>query len=275
MAAGFATAPSVVSPPTFQQHYQAAAQYPTPLNSGPASPADLSPTSPRTIPPPSHLPIHTRQLRPPKSPLYVPAVLRPTEKPVRSSPPKTGSSSGLASPGGLSRRDTGWSFDADVSRIRTEEWNRESWGPIEGPPTRNHWQSDASAPVCTAPVCQKPFSFLDRRHHCRRCGFIFCSQHSSHSVQLNQHALFHPDASFYRACDACFGLYKHWDTTRASRTNSESSQGGDAAGVAGATKNKSVVGLLDVPGQGQGQGLGQRVTSYVGSVPKDWNWSTF
>lgn len=35
------------------------------------------------------------------------------------------------------------------------------------------WQPDAEAPNCN--LCSVAFSMLRRRHHCRRCGKIFCS----------------------------------------------------------------------------------------------------
>src|SRR3954454_15908334 len=57
-------------------------QQTSPINSATATPSNTSPTSPRAGVPP-HLSAHTRQLRPPKSPLYVPAVLRPTDPPKR------------------------------------------------------------------------------------------------------------------------------------------------------------------------------------------------
>jgi hypothetical protein len=38
---------------------------------------------------------------------------------------------------------------------------------------RDRWRSDASASKCTD--CGRPFTLLlRRRHHCRRCGFVFC-----------------------------------------------------------------------------------------------------
>src|SRR5271155_3761694 len=54
----------------------------SPASSANATPHNSSPTSPR---PPAGLPlpVHPQQLRPPKSPLYVPAVLRATDPPKR------------------------------------------------------------------------------------------------------------------------------------------------------------------------------------------------
>ena len=52
-------------------------------------------------------------------------------------------------------------------------------------------------------ICSNKFSFLNRRHHCRSCGGIFCQEHSSHFIAL-------PDLGIYenvRVCDNCFNEY--------------------------------------------------------------------
>ncbi|OCL08547.1 hypothetical protein AOQ84DRAFT_292923 [Glonium stellatum] len=342
MAADFSTATAVVAPPAFQQHaYKTSAPY-TPMTSGATTPANVSPTSPRTCSNLSTLHLHTRQLRPPKSPLYVPAVLRPTEKPVRQSPPKTADSgldSADSSWSASGRRATADSLESGISRVVTEEWNEEIQGPVTGPPSRNHWkvcvplqyfaalrsilqhvaalrisfaiasqqsrnnlplssmhnrhpslhlrfptfllscfttsdtllsnhadllklQPDNSTSVCSASACHKPFSFFDRRHHCRRCGGIFCGAHSSNTVRLNQHALFHPNGSYYRACDRCFSNYREWQSRRKSISSSENSVG---SSTAVSIESPITAKRPDV----------LRVGSLASSVPSNWAWSTF
>lgn len=52
-------------------------------------------------------------------------------------------------------------------------------------------------------ICSNKFSFLNRRHHCRSCGGIFCQDHSSNFITL-------PDLGIYekvRVCDNCFNDY--------------------------------------------------------------------
>ena len=49
-------------------------------------------------------------------------------------------------------------------------------------------------------ICSDKFSILNRRHHCRSCGGIFCQNHSSHIIAL-------PDLGIYdqvRVCDNCY-----------------------------------------------------------------------
>jgi hypothetical protein len=38
------------------------------------------------------------------------------------------------------------------------------------------WVPDADAPRCMAADCGKPFTIRRRRHHCRRCGHVFCGK---------------------------------------------------------------------------------------------------
>ncbi|KAH7585814.1 VHS domain profile [Nakaseomyces glabratus] len=54
-------------------------------------------------------------------------------------------------------------------------------------------------------ICSKKFSLLNRRHHCRSCGGVFCQDHSSKSIPL-------PDLGIYdsvRVCDNCYDDYDY------------------------------------------------------------------
>jgi hypothetical protein len=147
MTTAFAALPAMLpgpSPPTSIPHqplYASQAQI-TPPSSA-ESPGNQSPVSPRaTFGVPSHLQFQTRQLRPQKSPMYVPAVLRPTEKPVRQSPPKNksiyGSPESAEEVEGSGRSGEG--IVPGLTRVVTEEWNEETLGEVTGPPSRNHWK---------------------------------------------------------------------------------------------------------------------------------------
>lgn len=157
MNTSFPPAPSPVTAPSPPQPV-ALAQQPryveqisgqfTPPVSGSATPSTTSPISPRTtwsLPP--HMQPRVQQIRPPKSPMYVPAVLRPTEKPLRHSPPKDGTSTSTkyGSPDSLGEGSTplqtiAGPMPAGVSRIVTEEWNDEALGKVTGRPSRDHWK---------------------------------------------------------------------------------------------------------------------------------------
>lgn len=45
------------------------------------------------------------------------------------------------------------------------------------------WEPDVNAPVCR--LCSKRFTFFTRKHHCRRCGRIFCAECSAYRAQLS------------------------------------------------------------------------------------------
>ncbi|CAA7264665.1 unnamed protein product [Cyclocybe aegerita] len=68
--------------------------------------------------------------------------------------------------------------------------------PVDGPlPTRPNehlavflpkhlWKPDSSSVVCDNFFCHIPFSFFERKHHCRKCGGIFCSACTSRTTPL-------------------------------------------------------------------------------------------
>ncbi|XP_061704667.1 RUN and FYVE domain-containing protein 2 isoform X3 [Cydia pomonella] len=59
-----------------------------------------------------------------------------------------------------------------------------------------NWTCDKDATVCTA--CAKEFTIARRKHHCRRCGHIFCSACSDKAVALAG------NTRPVRVCDACY-----------------------------------------------------------------------
>ena len=134
-----------------------------------------SPASSNNNSPTSHhqLPLQSRQLRPPKAPLYVPAALRPTERPPKQhnqhhqasppTPPRSiHASSSLDSLNDspttpdtyepITRRSTmesshSGSVSAVVSKLAEDEWMKnESLGYVTGLPTKDHWKVSSLNP---------------------------------------------------------------------------------------------------------------------------------
>jgi hypothetical protein len=132
-------------------------------------------------------------------------------------------------------------------------------------------QPDASALQCDLASCARRFSVFARRHHCRRCGLIFCAEHSARAVPLDQHARFHDRAPRFRACVDCFGDYGVWAAERARRAAAAAPGAVGGGGGPGDDRHPASAGVKI----GGGKGGGLINTLIAQSVPKDWNWSTF
>ncbi|CAR29487.1 hypothetical protein ZYGR_0AD01690 [Zygosaccharomyces rouxii] len=148
------------------------------------------------------------------------------------------------------------------------------------PPTKRHWLHDNKRGSCH--YCHKLFTFWERKHHCRHCGDIFCQQHLGHWLYLNS------DASFIigggglgtlsKICDGCLEEYENvvknpkWKSQKLGNFNQH---GGlvepTRAAAAAATPPKNVEGINVQNDDSKGDFIG----SVAGSVPADWNWSSF
>ncbi|KAI9372617.1 hypothetical protein BJX61DRAFT_506604 [Aspergillus egyptiacus] len=259
--------------------------HPSPMNSGASTPADNSPTSPRQ----QYFPLQTRQLRPPKAPLYVPAALRPpTERPSKPSPPTPPRSvhgsldslnEGETQTKTISRRSTLDSVGSGgISKLAEDEWMKhEHLGEVTGLPTREHWKADSASSSCDSPTCRSSFGLFLRRHHCRHCGHVFCSSHTPHMVPLDQHARFHPEGVLSRACDLCWSAYQRWEESRAERLNKIQQQidtTDDPKKIEGGSPSATVDASLIEGRQSAPTTPGQN-SEVAASVPRGWNWSTF
>jgi WD40 repeat protein len=64
----------------------------------------------------------------------------------------------------------------------------------------DHWVKDEDVRECSATTCDAKFGRITRRHHCRVCGFVFCSSCSSKSAPAPQYGFNSP----VRMCDPCY-----------------------------------------------------------------------
>ena len=72
---------------------------------------------------------------------------------------------------------------------------------VSTPEIRPRWKPDHDAPACEAPSCGASFSWINRRHHCRACGGVFCDECSSSRVRLPTHMGYGQQKQ--RVCDLC------------------------------------------------------------------------
>lgn len=254
---------------------QAPAFYPSHSQShSQSSHQSISPLSPSGSPTSPTKAYHGRQLRP----LFFPAVLRPTEYPSRikkaggqdDDPIKTSSSfmslSGLSALGRLSRRSTG-----DSGKCMDGEWKFDMFPQVSGEPTRQHWKPDTESDICDEPSCMRHFSYWTRRHHCRKCGNIFCDFHSNYSIPLDQDANYNPKGTISRACSHCYSEFKSWR----SRTNSQASSEDSAARMSQTAPPSPQVSSPTAVSIKACQMAQLNRAEIAASVPRDWNWSTF
>ncbi|KAI8334364.1 hypothetical protein BC941DRAFT_454550 [Chlamydoabsidia padenii] len=180
---------------------------------------------------------------------------------------------------------------------------------VTGPPIRIHWKCDEDVVYCAYSGCSKRFGLFTRRHHCRKCGDIFCSIHCSNYLRLNQDSEFHPQGFLSRGCDDCADKWKQpalVSTTSSSTSTTDetddnkSEEEGDLgqkrknrhAGIMTTLQPHALEGVLelgrdDIVEQEQhhlhhehGVNIGSKKTeggfnTVALSVPADWHWSTF
>jgi len=62
---------------------------------------------------------------------------------------------------------------------------------------KQHWVSDSQTTNCYS--CNSQFTQINRRHHCRQCGFVYCAECTSRKVSV-------PELNIenQRFCDSCY-----------------------------------------------------------------------
>ncbi|KAI5950027.1 PIB2 [Candida theae] len=289
----------------------------------------------------------TRQLQQIKglrTPMYIPAVLRMThnggyEYPNRSSsnspdmvstPPTAqspensyeahlkafGQKSINSSTASIKSTDSSRSIDSTSSPkygsfnrfLSTGNLGRSFDYSASAPPTRRHWVKDEAVTTCGIPSCNKSFNFFERRHHCRKCGGIFCKEHTSHSLYINRMAQFTTGGrgTLSKVCDNCIGEYNEF-IEREFGVNISNTKSPSPMDLGRHVENNVINGVASSPKQNQTQqsykdldkhasrrnqtdlkgnimngGTGgggtnntNRADPLVGSVPANWTWSSF
>ncbi|KAI5287290.1 carboxypeptidase Y-deficient [Ascosphaera acerosa] len=71
--------------------------------------------------------------------------------------------------------------------------------------TRNHWQPRTFNDYCADPACAKRLTATTGAVHCRRCGRLFCEEHTMYQMKLSQSAQHEPVRGVWcRVCETCY-----------------------------------------------------------------------
>lgn len=90
--------------------------------------------------------------------------------------------------------------------------SRPTPGPIEvkGPDpdevvTREHWQTRGLYDVCYEPSCGKRLTAANGCVNCRKCGELFCEEHTMYQMKLSRSAQHEPVRGLWcRVCETCY-----------------------------------------------------------------------
>lgn len=156
---------------------------------------------------------------------------------------------------------------------------------INAPPTRHHWLRDESVVECGIKSCNKKFNFFERRHHCRKCGGIFCKEHTLNFLYINHLAQFTLGGrgTLSRVCKNCAIEYRQFASHVANGAHGGVSKGNEQIG---AHNSNGADNIIINNGNGT-QTVGKDIfnmaspadesqkDAVVGSVPANWSWSSF
>ncbi len=71
--------------------------------------------------------------------------------------------------------------------------------------TRSHWQRTGINDFCTDPACGKRLGAVNGSINCRKCGRLFCEEHTMYQMKLSRSAAHEPVRGYwYRVCETCY-----------------------------------------------------------------------
>lgn len=70
--------------------------------------------------------------------------------------------------------------------------------------TRRHWQKPAGYDRCSAPGCKKHLNIKNGQVNCRKCGKLFCHDHTEFRVKLDNNAEYYAEGVWCKCCESCF-----------------------------------------------------------------------
>eukprot|EP00960_Hanusia_phi_P045827 757447-Hanusia_phi.AAC.2 len=93
-------------------------------------------------------------------------------------------------------------------------------------PKRTHWEPDYARTTCAAAECEEMLQMF-RRHHCRRCGRLFCAKCVGGGLirRLDVNAEYSPRGVFCSVCHECFNEKNGWFSPVGSEAWKEAAEG--------------------------------------------------
>lgn len=71
--------------------------------------------------------------------------------------------------------------------------------------TREHWQQRTPYSVCYEPNCGKRLTATNGCVNCRKCGQLFCEEHTMYQMKLSRSAQYEPVRGLWcRVCETCY-----------------------------------------------------------------------
>jgi rabenosyn-5 len=71
--------------------------------------------------------------------------------------------------------------------------------------TRTHWQKPGYNDACTEPSCGKGLGPINGSVNCRKCGRLFCEDHTMYQMKLSRSAQHEPVRGLWcRVCETCY-----------------------------------------------------------------------
>ncbi|KAL1624302.1 carboxypeptidase Y-deficient [Neofusicoccum ribis] len=71
--------------------------------------------------------------------------------------------------------------------------------------TRTHWQRPSYADPCGEPTCEKRLGAANGSVNCRKCGRLFCEEHTMYQMKLSRSAQHEPVRGIWcRVCETCY-----------------------------------------------------------------------
>lgn len=71
--------------------------------------------------------------------------------------------------------------------------------------TRAHWQRHGPNDACSEPACGKRLTSVNGSVNCRKCGRLFCDEHTMYKMKLSRSAQHEPVRGLWcRVCETCY-----------------------------------------------------------------------